>query len=265
MSDLSLALIQSDIHWENVDANLAMFEEKIWNIDQPVDVILLPEMFNAGFSGNLHKIAEVPGLKTQRWMLQMAAQKKAMVGGSYLVNDGGKLFNRFFAAKPDGTFETNDKRHLFNLSDIESKLTPASDRRIVSYKGWKICPMICYDLRFPLWSQNSIDPTTHLPVYDLLVYVASWPKPRIAAWDTLLKARAIENQSYVAGVNRIGTDGNGLEYAGHSAVYGFGGDEMVFLGNEEGVIIQKTEKDPLDEFRRKLPFLKDGDSVQIID
>ncbi|MFY0626087.1 MAG: nitrilase family protein [Reichenbachiella sp.] len=261
MSDLTLAIIQSDIHWEKVDANLAMFEEKIWELEESVDLILLPETFNAGFSSNLKLIAEVPGLKTQKWMLQMARQKKAMIGGSYLVNEGGKLYNRFLLAKPDGSIESNDKRHLFNLSEIEIKLTPSSNRNIVEFKGWKICPMICYDLRFPAWSRNHVKSSDDQPEYDLLIYVANWPKPRIDAWDALLKARAIENQSYVAGVNRVGIDGSGHEYTGHSSVYSYEGKELSFLNKEEGFIIQNLSKSALDEFRKKLPFLKDADSL----
>ena len=193
MSDLTLALIQSDIHWEDVDANLAMFEEKIWGIAESVDLILLPESFNSGFTDSINKIAEVPGLRTQKWMLQMANQKNALVGGSFMVNEKGKIYNRYLAAKPDGTFETYDKKHLFNLSHIERQITPGQNRTIIEYKGWRICPLVCYDLRFPSWSQNFVHEDGKTD-FDLLIYSANWPKQRINAWDTILNARAIENQ-----------------------------------------------------------------------
>ena len=255
MSDLTLALIQSDIHWEDVDANLAMFEEKIWSISDSVDILLLPESFNSGFSSNIEKIAEVPGLKTHKWLLQMANQKNALVGGSFLVNEKGQLFNRYMMAKPDGSFQTYDKKHLFNLSDIEKKLTPGTNRIIINYNEWRICPMICYDLRFPSWSQNFVHEDGKTD-FDLLIYSANWPKPRINAWDTVLNARAIENQCYVAGINRVGVDGNGLEYPGHSAVIDYTG-KVFDIKIEEGIIIQKISKKPLDTFREKLPFLSD--------
>lgn len=263
MPDLTIAIIQSSLHWENVGANLAMFEEKIWSIDEEVDLILLPENFNAGFTENVKRIAEVPGLKTHKWLLQMASQKKSLVGGSYLVNENGKLYNRFFMAFPDGSYQTNDKRHLFNLSDVEKALTPTKRRNIIEYKGWKICPLICYDLRFPVWSKNIYDAEAERPSFDLLTYVANWPKPRIKAWDTLLQARAIENQCYVAATNRLGTDGSGAEYVGHSGVYDFTGEQMAFLANEEGVLIQTISKKPLVDFQEKLPFLKDADGFDI--
>ncbi len=259
MSDLILAILQSDIHWEDVDANLAMFEEKIWAIDQQVNLILLPESFNAGFTDNIEKIVEVPGLKTTKWLLQMASQSNALVGGSFLVNDKGRLYNRYLMAHPDGTFDTYDKKHLFNLSDIEKKLTRGEKRTIIDYKGWRICPMVCYDLRFPSWSQNFIHSDGRAD-YDLLIYSANWPKPRISAWDTLLQARAIENQSYVVGVNRIGADRKGLEYPGHSSVVDYTGEVIQTL-DAEGSIIQRIEKEPMDLFRQKLPFIHDVDTA----
>lgn len=254
--DLTLALVQSDIHWEDIEANLANLEEQIWNINDTVDIILLPETFNAGFTDNIRNIAEVPGLKTQKWLLQMASQKNAMIGGSFLVRNGKHIYNRFVAAFPDGKLSTYDKRHLFNLSNIERQLTAGTERTIIEYKGWRICPMICYDLRFPVWSRNQVleDGTVD---FDLLIYLANWPEPRIDAWDTLLKARAIENQCFVAGVNRLGEDGNGLSYVGHSAVYDFSGDEIVKVNDESTIIIETIEKQALNDFREKLPFLKD--------
>lgn len=264
MSDLTVAIIQSDLHWENTEANLANFEEKIWSITEPVDLILLPEMFSTGFSMTPEGLAEVPGLKTHKWLLQMANQRKALVGGSYIVKDGTAYHNRFFMAFPDGSYQTYDKRHLFSLAKEERYFKGGTERLIVEYKGWKICPMVCYDLRFPAWAKNRVDPSTGSYDYDLLLYVASWPKPRINAWDTLLKARAIENQSYTIGCNRVGKDGNDYAYVGHSAVYDYLGESKAFLADQEGIIIQKLEKPEQEEFRNKYPFAADSDVFSII-
>lgn len=263
MSDLTVAIIQSDLHWENIDANLASFEEKIWSITEPVDVIILPEMFNTGFSMAAGRLAEVSGLKTHKWLLQMANQRDALVGGSYIVKEGSNYFNRFFAAFPDGSFQTYDKRHLFTLAKEEQFFNGGKERLIIEYKDWKICPQVCYDLRFPAWTKNRMDKKTGRFEYDLLMYVASWPKPRISAWDTLLKARAIENQAYTLGCNRVGKDGNGYEYVGHSAAYDYLGEQLSFADNHEEIIIQKLQKSPQEEFRTKYPFVADSDDFTI--
>ncbi|MEO9966056.1 MAG: amidohydrolase [Reichenbachiella sp.] len=263
MSDLTIAVIQSDLHWENIDANLAMFEEKIWSITEPIDVIVLPEMFNTGFSMSSKSMAEVPGLKTHKWLIQMAAQKQALIGGSYMIKEGQDYHNRFFAAFPDGTFQVYDKRHLFTLAKEDQHFKEGSERIIVQYKGWKICPLVCYDLRFPVWSKNNYDRRTKEYDYDLLIYIASWPKPRINAWDTLLQARAIENQSYTIGCNRVGQDGNGYEYVGHSGIYNYLGEGLAFIDNKEDIILHKLEKSPQDEFRSKYSFLADSDNFTL--
>lgn len=263
MSDLTAAIIQTSLHWENVDANLAMFEEKIWSISESVDLIILPEMFNTGFSMATASLAEVPGLKTHKWLLQMANQKNALVGGSYIVKEGANCFNRFFFAFPDGTYQTYDKRHLFTLAKEEQYFKEGKERLIVTHKGWKICPLVCYDLRFPAWAKNRMDKETSRLDYDLLIYVASWPKPRISAWDTLLKARAIENQTFTLGCNRVGTDGNGYEYVGHSGAYDYLGEPLNFAGDRDEIIIQKFQKSAQEEFRTKYPFVADSDEVTI--
>lgn len=258
MSDLKVAVIQSTLYWESIEANLANFEEQIWTIEEEVNVIVLPEMFSTGFSMKPKTLSEVKGLKTHKWLLQMAAQKNALVGGSYIVKDGANYYNRFFAAFPDGTYQTYDKRHLFSLAEEEQFFTAGRERLIIDYLGWKICPLICYDLRFPVWSMNSVDKKSGEYAYDLLLYVASWPKTRIAAWDTLLKARAIENQSYTLGCNRIGEDGNGYAYVGHSGIYDYLGDELAKIEDEEGILIQTLSKSNQHEFRVKFPFVGDA-------
>ncbi|RJE71379.1 amidohydrolase [Reichenbachiella sp. MSK19-1] len=263
MKDLKIAIIQAELHWENADGNLAMFEEKIWTIHEEVDLILLPEMFSTGFSMNPAELAEVSGLKTQKWMLQMAVQRDALVGGSYIVRQGEHFYNRFVFAFPDGTIQFYDKRHLFSLAKEEDYFTAGQERLVVTYKGWRICPMVCYDLRFPVWARNHVTLDGDYG-YDLLLYVANWPKVRIKAWDTLLPARAIENLAYVAGVNRTGLDGNEHLYDGHSAVYDALGEQMTRpLIGEEGILIQKVDKLALDMVRQKFAFLRDADAFDI--
>ncbi len=263
MSDLTVAVFQANLHWEDPDANLAMFEEKIWSITDPVDLILLPEMFNTGFSMTAKNLAEVPGLKTHKWLLQIANQKNALIGGSYIIKEKTDCFNRLFVAFPDGSYKTYDKRHLFSLAKEEQFFKRGSKLLVVEYRGWKICPLICYDLRFPVWAKNKFDRSSRSFDYDLLLCVASWPKSRISAWDTLLKARAIENQSYTIGCNRVGKDGNGYEYVGHSGMYNYLGKQIIFIDNEEGIIIQKLQKKAQDEFRTKYPFVADSDEFSI--
>lgn len=258
MEELSVAIIQSELYWEDISANLMMFEEKIWNLEEGVDFILLPEMFNTGFSMNPRKLAEVPGLHTEKWLQQMASQCQALVGGSYIVNDRGQYYNRFVAAYPDGSIQYYNKKHLFSLAKEQEHFSSGGERLILEYKSWKICPLICYDLRFPIWSRNSLTDQGDY-AYDLLVYAASWPKPRISAWDILLKSRAVENVSYVAGANRVGTDENENEYVGHSGIYDFAGQSMDKLVNAAGIVTAKLSKRSLQDFRTLFPFVEDGD------
>lgn len=262
MKDLKLSILQSELFWEDVEANLAMFEEQIWDIEE-ADIILLPEMFNTGFSMNPERLAEVPGLKTQKWLLQMAEQKNAMVAGSYIVNDKGSYYNRFVAAFPNGTIQYYDKKHLFTLANEENHFEAGTERLIFEFRGWKVCPMICYDLRFPAWARNTISSNSEYE-YDLLLFTASWPKPRINAWDTLLQARAIENLAFVAGANRMGRDGNDYEYVGHSAIYDFQGKKLDKLENEIGIVQATLRKDELDIFRNRFPFLSDAHSFEFV-
>jgi omega-amidase len=261
MQDLKVSLIQADLHWEEIDANLGMFEEMIWEIEEETDLIILPEMFTTGFSMNAEQLAEPPGAKTFKWMRQMASQKKAAITGSYIVKDGDDYFNRLYFVYPDGSSEQYDKRHTFNLAGEGEKYTAGEERLIVEYKGWKICPLICYDLRFPVWARSQ-KKENELYEYDLLLYVANWPDTRINAWDALLKARAIENHAYCAAVNRIGTDAFPKDYPGHSAIYSFNGDELGFSGKEE-IITCKLSASHLAEYRERFPFQADGDEFEI--
>ncbi|WP_109832432.1 nitrilase-related carbon-nitrogen hydrolase [Reichenbachiella versicolor] len=253
--NLKVALVQTDIYWENVEANLNELEEKLWALEGNVDLIILPETFNTGFSIN-KSLAEVPGLKTQRWLLQIASQYKAVIGGSYLVNDKGLIYNRFVFAFPDGRIESYDKKHLFSMMGEEKIFKAGTQKLIVEHKGWRICPMICYDLRFPEWSRNKIIEGEY--EYDLLVFIANWPSTRQNAWDSLLTARAIENQSYVLGVNRVGRDLNGLDYMGRSQVVDYQGEYIQSPYQETKIAIVEIQKQTLNDFRGKYPFLKDA-------
>lgn len=251
---LKIALVQSDIYWESVDANLSELEEKLWGLDGAADVIILPETFNTGFSPK-ESLAEVPNLKTQKWLRQMAVLHQVLIGGSYLVKDGGILRNRFLFAFPDGSFAHYDKKHLFSLSDEGDKLQAGDKRLVLEYKGWKINPLICYDLRFPEWSRNRFVQEEYL--YDILIYSANWPASRTLAWDTLLQARAIENQSYVIGVNRVGADGNGLNHVGHSQAVSYFGDHLLEPFQDSAIKVVELNKKDLIEYRASFPFLKD--------
>jgi omega-amidase len=263
MQDLKISLIQSDLHWEDVEANLAMFEEKIWQIGNSTDVIILPEMFTTGFTMAASKHAEHMNMRTFKWMKQMADQTGALILGSYIVTVHERYYNRLLWMEPGGNFKTYDKRHLFRMSNEHKTYSPGESLLISTWKGWRICPMVCYDLRFPVWSRNKWDINTKKLSYDVMVYVANWPTTRIDQWDTLLKARAIENLSYVAGVNRIGQDENGVEYNGHSSIISPKG-ELIYTN--EGMETTRTlelSANSLQAFRDRFPAFMDADEFTI--
>jgi len=261
MNDLAITLIQPDLHWEAIEANLATLEEMIWQKEGHSDLIVLPEMFSTGFSMNPEKLAEPPGGKTFKWMQMMAKQHKVAITGSYIIKEKKEFFNRLYFVYPDGSASHYDKRHLFSLADEHLNYTKGNDRLIVEYKGWKIHPLICYDLRFPVWSRTQ-SISTDLFEYDLLIYVANWPEARIHAWDTLLQARAIENLSYCVGVNRVGIDGFQKNYPGHSACYNFKGETVGFT-KEESVTTLTISSEAIQKFRNKYNFQADADSFRI--
>ncbi|MEP0366694.1 MAG: amidohydrolase [Cyclobacteriaceae bacterium] len=261
MEDLRVTLIQSDIYWENIDANLSMFEEKIWQIEGESDLIVLPEMFSTGFTMNPEPLAEPMNSKTFRWMKQQAAQNKATIMGSYIVNVGGQFFNRLMCVHPNGSAQHYDKKHLFGLAGEDEKYSGGKERVIVEVKGWKILPLICYDLRFPVWARSQ-KKGENLYEYDVVLYVANWPKPRIASWDALLAARAIENIAYSIGVNRMGVDGVNATYVGHSSVYNCLGEKLAFSDKEE-IIQAELSARQLELFRSRFPFQKDADDFEL--
>jgi omega-amidase len=263
MQDLKITIIQSDIHWEDIGANLAMFEEKIWQIGQPTDVIVLPEMFTTGFTIKASKHAEMMNLRTFKWMKQMADQTGALILGSFIANVHDRFYNRLLWMEPDGNFKTYDKRHLFRMAEENHTYTPGESLLIGHWKGWRICPLICYDLRFPVWSRNRWNAALKKTSYDLLVYVANWPMVRTNVWETLLRARAIENISYVVGVNRVGIDGNEIEYNGQSSIIGPKGDTIFSVAEMEAIRTTTLSANSLQSFRDRFPVYLDGDDFSI--
>lgn len=256
MKDLRLALIQAPLVWESPQENRSYFAKKIARISRDTDVIILPEMFTTGFTMCPEHIDISDDKATLTWMQDMSQTSNAAIIGSMVFRAGGKSFNRLFFVRPDGSFSSYDKRHTFTLAGEDRKYTKGNKLLIETYKGFKFCPLICYDLRFPVWSRNTSN-------YDILLYVANWPETRVAAWDTLLKARAIENMSYCVGVNRVGVDANGHRYSGHSAVYDALGEQLVF-SNEEEVLEITLSKKHLILTRDKLGFLNDKDAFTLL-
>lgn len=258
MSDtLTVSYIQSDLVWENSAQNRLNFEQQINKLQEVTNLIVLPEMFTTGFAMQPKNLAESMEGKTVKWMIQMAKKSNAAICGSIIISENNRYYNRFIFVNPSGDIQQYNKRHLFTLAGEHHKYEGGNKKVIINYKGWKICPMVCYDLRFPVWSRNTND-------YDLLVYVANWPQPRIVAWNTLLKARAIENMSYVIGVNRVGTDPNGNNYNGNSVI-------LDPLGNLVSPIAENIEtcqtvtlsKSDLVTIRKKFNFLNDQDSFTL--
>ncbi|HEY9007570.1 amidohydrolase [Ohtaekwangia sp.] len=264
MQDLKITIIQSDLHWEDVEANLSMFEEKIWQVSGlDKDVIVLPEMFTTGFTMAAGRKAEMMNMRTFKWMRQMADQSGALILGSYIVKVHERYYNRLLWMEPGGNFKTYDKRHLFRMENEHKVYTPGESLLIGTWKGWKICPLICYDLRFPVWSRNRWDRATQKLSYDVAIYVANWPTIRIDMWDTLLKARAIENLSYVVGVNRIGQDDQGVEYNGHSSIISPKGDVIYTNEGAEAIRTMELSANALHAFRDRFPAYMDADDFTI--
>ncbi len=256
-NNLKIAIIQTDLVWENPKQNRTYFSEKINALSESVDLIILPEMFSTGFTMNPAKVAETMDGKTILWLKKITKIKNTAITGSIIIKEDGNYYNRLVFVLPTGEIQTYDKRHTFTLVGEDKVYTAGTKKIIIDYKGWKICPLICYDLRFPVWARNTEN-------YDLLIYVANWPKPRIKAWDTLLKARAIENMSYCVGVNRVGSDDNGYKYSGHSTVYDGLGEEISSIKpNEITTEIITLNKEELLKTREKFRFLDDRDDFTL--
>lgn len=253
---LNIAMIQTKLAWENPKKNRKRIEKKIAHLNTvEIDLVILPEMFTSGFTMEPEKVAEDMKGETINWMKSMAAANKYAVMGSLVIKEADYFVNRLLFVTPAGEVSYYDKKHLFTLAGEHKVYRKGNKRLIVNYKGWRICPMICYDLRFPVWSRNKHE-------YDLLVYVANWPEPRVFAWEALLRARAIENMAYVVGVNRVGKDENGHFYTGDSGVYDALGHQIE-TSNEEETIITALHKNHIIHQREKLKFLDDQDSFSI--
>lgn len=261
MPTLSFTLIQSTLHWENKAANLAMFEEKIMGITEKTEIVVLPEMFSTGFSMQPEKLAETMDGEAVNWMKRVAVHKKIILTGSLIIEDNGQYFNRLLWVLPDGNLGYYDKRHRFAFAGEDREYTAGHKRLIAQVKGWKINLQVCYDLRFPVWARQQV---TDKPEYDVLLYVANWPEKRIHAWKTLLTARAIENQCYVVGINRVGEDGNGILYNGESMVIDPLGNICYRKETEEDIHTVVLEKETLNQVREKFPFWKDADHFKIV-
>jgi len=282
--NLKITTIQADLHWENVAENLEMFAAKITAITEETDVIVLPEMFNTGFSMDSEKLAESMDGITVTWMKAQAKKTNAVIVGSLIVRvdpfeaftsvkhaQGATLFyNRLVCVQPDGVISTYDKRHLFRMANEQEHFTAGTQRLIINYKGWRICPLVCYDLRFPVWARNSkLSVDNYQPqennqqnssVYDVLIYIANWPAVRKAPWSKLLEARAIENQCYVVGVNRVGVDGTGKDYSGNSVIINPKGNPITTIPeNENSCVTTNLSIDELTDFRKAFPVGLDGD------
>jgi len=255
---MKVAFIQTTLAWENPTENRSHFAKKIMNFKEDVDLIVLPELFTTGFTMNAKAVAETMQGDTIAWLQQLAKSKNCAITGSLAITENGNFYNRLVFVFPSGELHTYDKRHLFRLAGEDKVYTPGKDRLIIDYKGFKICPLICYDLRFPVFSRNT-------EKYDLLLYVANWPSARIAAWDALLKARAIENCCYVIGVNRLGVDANQLDYLGHSQVIDYVGTLLHDSASKAEVAVVELGKKELLEFRTRFAFLDDQDVFTVAD
>ena len=282
MSTLAITTIQTKLHWEDKRANLQMFEEKIFSIKEKTEIIVLPEMFSTGFSMQPAKLAETMDGDTVNWMKKTAEKRKAILTGSLIIKEpaasGQKgedelYFNRLIWMLPNGQFGIYDKRHRFAFAGEDQFYTAGNRRLIASVKGWKINLLVCYDLRFPVWSRQAPSQppakgeepaNSQGSEYDLLIYVANWPERRSTAWKTLLQARAIENQCYVTGVNRVGNDGNGIYHSGDSMVVDPMGDIIYHKKDEEDIFTTVLNKDHLNSIREKFPFWKDADDFKIL-
>ncbi len=253
--DLHVTVVQADTHWEQAGANLAELEELL--AEAETDLIVFPETFTTGFSSNGPELAETMNLTSHKWMKMMAAKTGAAICGSLFIKEQGKVYNRFLFVKPDGHTYSYNKRHLFSIGAEGEAFSRGNERLIVDWKGWKILPQICYDLRFPVWTRNRNNE------YDLLLYVANWPAARNHVWNTLLPARAIENQAFAIGCNRIGVDGNNISYIGESQLIDYKGVVIKKLESQAGSFSSVLSYDALQHFRETFPIWRDADGFTI--
>lgn len=256
MPALKVAIVQKALHWHEPAKNLRMFTEALDGHHEPADLFVLPEMFTTGFTMQAKANAEPMDGRSVTWMAETAGRLDTSICGSLVIEDSGEYFNRFILMFPGGNYRCYDKRHRFRLAGEHEHYSAGSSLVTIELDGWRIRPMVCYDLRFPVWSRN-------VDNYDLLIYVANWPDRRHLAWETLIRARAIENLAYVAAVNRIGVDGNGVNYLGGSAIIDYLGQYLVSMADESAVKSAILEKPPVEKFREKFPFHLDADAFSI--
>ena len=262
---MRVSIVQTSLHWENPAANRAMFTQKLDSLRGLTDLVVLPEMFSTGFSMNVGQLAEPMAGPTMDWLTKLSRDLNAAVTGSFICEEEGRFFNRLIFMRPDGQFDFYDKKHLFSLATENEHFTAGKKRITVEWQGWRICPLICYDLRFPAWSRNTVGNFVngHTPYYDVLIYVANWPNRRAHHWRSLLTARAIENQSFVIGVNIAGADGNGFEYSGDSAIVDYSGQLLAQIPDgKEDIITLELSLENLHLYRQELPFLADMDKFE---
>ncbi|HEY1060280.1 MAG TPA: amidohydrolase [Daejeonella sp.] len=257
MNTLKITTFQAYLFWENIEKNLQNLGLRLSSIREKTDLIVLPEMFNTGFSMNPEQLAEDMDGKTMKWMHQQAKKFDCVLTGSIIIKDDKKYFNRLIWMRPDGTYEYYDKRHLFGLGEEDKHYSSGNKKLLVELHGWKICPMICYDLRFPVWLRN-IDEE-----YDMLLIVANWPERRSLHWRTLIPARAIENQAFVVAVNRVGHDGNEIYHSGDSMCIDPNGKVIYYKPNDEDLYTFSINKEDLTAARESFPFLKDADRFKL--
>lgn len=256
--NLNISCIQTQLIWEDTEKNLLQFEKHFQQLSLNSELVILPEMFSTGFSMNPEKLAEEMNGRSFNWLKEQAAKINKIIIGSLIIKDQGEHYNRLFVMFPDGHYEFYDKRHLFRMGNEHKHYSAGKNRLVFKYKNWRICPLTCYDLRFPVWSRNQND-------YDLLIYIANWPESRREVWKKLLPARAIENQVYVAGVNRIGNDGEGLSYSGDTVIINPKGEIMVETKEHTHQIIDAgLSLDELNRFRKKFPVGLDADKFKIL-
>ncbi len=255
-NELNIALYQADLYWEQPEKNI----DKLWSHEKSmlnVDLLVCPEMFTTGFSMNVEKMGRPHRSEDFHNIAGFAKKTNTAIVFSMVIYDAGKYFNRLYFIFPDGSSAYYDKKHLFRMGDEHNHYSAGHRQLMVDFRGWRIMPLVCYDLRFPVWSRNTKN-------YDLLIYVANWPAPRADVWKTLLKARALENQAYVAGVNRVGDDGRNLSYQGDSLLFDAKGNALLDAGHNEGIISAVIDKSSLVEFRKKFPVLNDKDDFRLI-
>lgn len=254
-TSLRIGLAQFDIAWENRNSNLAHLESLL-QFEEYVDLLILPEMWSTGFTMRPEEMAEKHPGPALEWMKEHSQKLNLVIAGSIAVEDGGAYYNRWYCVFPEGKIEHYDKRHLFSYGKEDLHYSPGQEHLIIDIKGWKIMPIICYDLRFPVWCRNNSG-------YDLMVVSANWPTPRIHHWDALLKARAIENQCYIAAVNRIGSDDNENHFPGHSTIIDMNGSAILEMKDKEGIGTAALDKELLTQYRGHFRFLQDQDAFSL--